>query len=469
MGLLLSLGAPGPAPVSAQEVLRLPVPELETLPNGLQVAWFLSDKLPVVDLALLVKAGSRDDRPGKSGTAELLSSVLERGAAGMSARELARAVEMLGASRYVSADEDTFSLGMHGLAPDAGVLLELLAKLALRPDFPEAEVKREHARLLDRWSHLGDTGEALASLTLRRLLTYGTPYGRGGFSSAAEFAGVTRADLIEFHRLNFTPGNAILMVVGRVEKRVFREKVLQAFGGWTGAAPARSYSGHSDRRLRRFALRNGKPAGTPVVVVNRPGLTQAQVRIGSRAPLFQAPEHYALVVGNAMLGEYFNSRLNGLIRDKLGLTYGIGSGFSYSKDFASFGISSATRNESVGKLIRESLKALEGMKSGPIPPEELKTAKEYLIGGFPLSTATLGAVAARWLNGTVHGLGPGYLNEFVPRVERVASADVIAAMGANFDPRELMVVVAGDAREIEKGLAGHGLGPILRLELKELL
>ncbi|MCM2323483.1 MAG: insulinase family protein, partial [Oligoflexia bacterium] len=283
----------------ATESLRLPVPELETLPNGLEVAWFLNDRLPVVDLALLVKSGSRDDPQGRSGTAELLSSCLDRGAGGLSARELAAAVERLGASRYISADEDTFSVGMHGLAPDAPVLLDILARLVVRPEFPEAEVAREHARLQDRWSHLADYSESLAGVAFRRLMTAGTSYGRGSFLSAAEFSKVGRAEIAAFHRRHFTPRNSILMVVGRVDRTEFRRRILDSFGEWKGEAPVRERKKYFDPRLPR------SPAGK-IVIVDRPGLTQAQVRLGLPAPLIQAPEHYALVVANAMLGEYFH-------------------------------------------------------------------------------------------------------------------------------------------------------------------
>ena len=99
--------------------------------------------------------------------------------------------------------------------------------------------------------------------------------------------------------------------------------------------------------------------------MGRTGLTQAQVRIGFPSPGIKAPEHYALTVANALLGGYFNSRLNSLIRDKLGLTYGIGSSFSYSKDKANFGISSALEYESVGQLIKKTMEVLEDLKKVP--------------------------------------------------------------------------------------------------------
>ena len=446
--------------VLAAQELKLPLPEIEKLPNGLEVVWFVNDSLPIVDLALLVKSGFRDDAPGKSGTAELLSSVLDRGDDGMSALQIAHSVEMLGASRYVSADEDDFSVGMHGLAPDAPVLLDLLAKISLHPDFPDAEVKREHERLLDRWNHIGDYGETLANLAFGRLITMGTSYGRGGFVSINEFRRVGREDVVQYYKKSFEPKNAVLMVVGRVNPNEFRPKIMSAFGNWQGEAPPRNWKNFSDPRL---PYRFGE-----IVLIDRPDLTQAQVRIGFKAPGLAAPDHYPLVVANALLGEYFNSRLNSLIRDKLALTYSIGSSFSYSRDLANLLITSSTRNESVGQLIHKTIEVLKDLKQGPIPGDEVKMAKEYLEGGFPLSTATLGAVASRWLSGYVFNLGPGYLNEFVPKINAVEPGDVVAAVSKNFDLNHLVIVVAGDARAISKSLKEAGLGPIRQVSVQSL-
>jgi predicted Zn-dependent peptidase len=204
--------------------------------------------------------------------------------------------------------------------------------------------------------------------------------------------------------------------------------------------------------------------------VERPSLTQAQVRIGFKAPLIQAPEHYALVVANALLGEYFNSRLNSLIRDKLALTYSIQSSFSYAKDFASFTISSATRNESVGQLIHKTMEVLSELKKGPIPKEEVQMAKDYLKGGFPLGTSTLGAVAARWLGGYLFDLGPEYLNEYVPKVSAIGSEDVLKAIAKDFPLEQATIVVAGDAAEIKKSLEGVKINRRLKvIQPKQLL
>lgn len=448
-------------PFASALELKLPLPEQETLPNGLKVVWFLSDSIPVVDISLMVNSGYRDDPQGKSGTVGLLAETLDRGAGGMTAGQLAGAIEMLGASRYVSASDDTISVGVHGLAPDAPALLDVLSKLVIHPEFQSKEVEREHARLLDRWEHIGDYGETLAGLAYNRSIAAGTSYVRGSLASSREFRNVKRDDVIAFHRTHFTPANSVLMVVGRVEKEKFRARLVDLFGAWAGKLPARDWRKGVDPRM-------GKPKAGEVILVNRPGLTQAQVRIGFPAPLIQSPHRHALAVANALLGEYFNSRLNSLIRDKLGLTYGIGSGFTFDREFATLTITSATRNEQAGQLIQRTVDVLRALKAKPIPEEEVKTAKEYLVGGFPLSVSTLHSVASRWLGGYVFGLGEGYLNEFVSKVSAVTAADVNRAVAEDFKLDAITIVVAGDASKLEPALKAAKIGKIRRVSISEL-
>jgi zinc protease len=424
----------------------LPLPKIETLPNGLQVVWFLDDRLPILDFSLFVKSGYRDEPDKKTGISQILVDSLERGAAGLNSQEIAKAIEKLGASYFASAEEDSMVVGIHGLSTDGMTLMELLGKLVLSPDFALVEVKREKARILDRWSHVADYGEVMADLVYSKRVTANTSYGRGKFFSKAEFQKIERDDVLKFYKGHFVPGNAVLMVVGRANQEQFREKINSIFGSWSGNAPKRQYKNYIDTRVV------GTNNKSEIFLIDKPNSTQAQVRMGFKIPLIQSAEHYPLTVANALLGGYFNSRLNSLIRDKLGLTYGISSSLAYSKELGTFTISSSTRNETVAPLLQKALGVLETMKRGPLPNEEVDMAKKYLTGGFPLSVATLNSIANRWMLGEFFNLGTNYLNEFVPKIGNVNASQVLAAFNANFKPEQTIIVLCGDAKQIEKSL-----------------
>jgi zinc protease len=236
---------------------------------------------------------------------------------------------------------------------------------------------------------------------------------------------------------------------------------LKTFGAWAGAKPAHSRHPYTDARL---ALRGAK-----VLIVARPGLNQAQVRLGFQAPLMGSPDHYPLTVANALVGEYFNIRLNALIRDKLGLTYAITSAFSYSSELAAFTVATSTRNETSGDLIVKVLEVLDGVRRGPLPAAEVETAKEYLRGGFPLTTATLQAVASRWLTGYFFDLGPNYLGEYLPRIAAVKPEDVLKASAKHIRPDRAVIVISGEPGPIAASLRKAGLTSFKQVGAKDLM
>ncbi len=140
----------------------------------------------------------------------------------------------------------------------------------------------------------------------------------------------------------------------------------------------------------------------------------------------------------------------------------------FKKEYAEWTISSATRNETVGQLIQKTTDVLRNLKKGPISQAEVDTAKTYLQGGFPLSTATLQAVASRWLAANFLGLNDDYLNEFTKKIEAVQLQDVQNAVAQFLDTDHLVVVVAGDTKKITKSLSELELDVPRKITLQDL-
>ncbi len=460
-GLLLCICSAQATEEAWFEKFRLPEPELEKLPNGLEIAWFLDARLPLLDLVLLTRSGYRDDPERKSGVAQLMATTLDQGAGKASAGEFSQAIESLGAARFVSSDEETIVAGIHGLSFDADRLLELFSDLVLRPRFEGEAFEREKTRLIEARQTLPDQGGALAAVALHRALGSETPYARGPVLSVQELKRVQRSDVIAYHRTHFVPSNAILMVVGAVDRAKMREKINAAFGAWKGTAPA--------RRSLRPKLSRFEMGANDLILVDRPGLTQAQVRVGFRVSGVKSKEHYAQTVVNALLGEYFNSRLNARIRDELGLSYSVGSEVSHARDLSVVAISAATRNDSVGALLREIRATLRSLSLRPVDATELATAREYMIGGFPLANSTVSGVATRWLAGRVLERGADFLNSFIPQVQKVSLEQIHRVARSEFNPKRVVVVVVGDAARLRETLRQSGFKKLKVISANEYL
>jgi predicted Zn-dependent peptidase len=337
----------------------------------------------------------------------------------------------------------------------------MISWIVRRPNFNATEFKREKDRLDESWKHLTDSAESLAGYVFAKSILNGTAYERGSLESRQSLAKVSIKDVQAFHGDHFTPGNSLLMVVGRVEKESYRKKISEYFGDWKGGAPKKA----------EVIIRNPKFTAKKdeILIVDSPGLPQAQVRMGFPIPGIHSPKRHALAVANAFLGEYFNSRLNLIVRDRLGLAYGIQSSLTYLKKGAFLTIASATAASNSGKLHEEVIRQLRLMRAADILAGEVETAKDYLIGGYPLAVSTLGAVASRWLAGHSFNLGPGYMNEFVSKISVVTREALVQSVDEAFKLDKLVTVYAGDAKAIEKSLREKGFKRFRIIPAKSLL
>ncbi len=446
--------------------VKLPTPEIEKLPNGLTLAWYPDGRLPILELVAMVQAGSMRDKMGKSGTASLLGSLLDRGSGGMGSSEWLQHLSDLGASHSISADDETTTVSVRGLSGDSDVLLKYLSEMLLKPDLTQKEFDRSKKLTLDQWRHLGDNSSSLSAMAFYRWITQGTDYARGAMGSLDELKKIDRKDVVDFHRTSFLPQATILVVVGRVDKGKFRERLVKEFGSWSAPKVPSKVAKSAVLPKAKFP---SIPSSLGGVLIERKGASQAQVLMGMPSVLYRHPDHYALIVANALLGEYFGSRLNTVVRDQLGLTYSIASSFTYFRDYAFFSIQSSTRNETVGKLIQEIRKQMELLATKGVTDTEVEEAKRYLLGQFPVKMSSVGSVASRWLGGYVYDLGPDYLNELIPKVHAVTAAQVNAAVKKHLAPKNVRVVVSGDTAELQKQLKKSGLKPFKALTEKDLL
>jgi zinc protease len=440
---------------------ELPRPELETLPNGLQVVWFLNDRLPLIDFSLVVQSGYRDDSKGKSGALELLLALLNRSTEG----RLLQTIEKLGGTYALSADGDQFGASVHGLSSDADSLLEVLGKWILKLDFSQGEVQREKIRLLDRLGGIQKENGVLLEIAYRRVLMSGTPYGRGSFSSQMEFAQIQREDVLQFYRRFFTPKNSFLMVVGRGNKNNLKDKILSVFGTWKGEKPKTTLENYTDPRLEKKIQSSKKPA---ILVVDVPHSAQSQLKLGFSIPPIESSEHFALLVANAALGGAFTSRLNVQIREQLALSSAISSTLAFQKGFADFTLAAAIQNEKSGLLVKTLLNALSEFRETRLNEADVESAKDYLIGRFSLNHSSLDVIASRWISGYSLGLDPKYLNSFIENLRKVKSQEVQSVLKKYFSVDRGTIVVVGDSKKIRKSLNAARLTSFRRLSASDL-
>lgn len=446
---------PGEAPS-----LRPPRPEVRTLANGMQVMYVRQAEQPVVAATLVVRdAGIASDPAALPGLASFTASLLDEGAAGRSALQIADALDMLGARLGTSAGWDAAQANLYVLRKNFPEALAIMADVVTRPDFPRNEVERSRAERLTALQRGRDEPGVIAANAFQTLV-FGAnhPYGRVATMPATR--GMERARLEQFHRTRFRPEASTLILVGDVDPAAMHPAVEQAFGGWHGAAAA---------PVALPAPQAPTVEKTTIYLVDKPGAAQSEIRIGHPGVARDTRDYYALTVLNTLLGGSFSSRLNDNLREKHGYSYGAGSSFAMRRGAGPFTASSAVVTAKTDSAVIEFFKELRRIRDEAIPADELVRAKNYVALGFPQDFETTSDVAGQLATGVIYGLEPSYYDTYVQRIMAVTAEDVTRVAREYVRPDQSVVVVVGDRATVEPGLRAIGLAPVVLRNVDEFV
>lgn len=431
--------------------LKLPPRTVTTLPNGLRVTVVKRGPLPLVAVRFITRAGSAFDAPGRFGLAELTARLLRRGAGGLTAEQLNEEVDYVGASLSAWAGEDSFGAGLTTPSAHFDAMLGMVARILRTPDFPEAEVALARRRTLAQLSNALDDPDDVADRAIVSALFGAHPYGHETIGLKSHVEAITRDDIARYHRERVVPKGSHLFVVGDLDPKVALDSVERAFGDWQGASEAAV-------SLPEWT----KPARAgEVVIVDKPEQTQVQVRISARGVYRGHADHFPLTVMNCVLGGSFTSRLMQEIRVKRGLTYGAGSHFDQLAIAGTFNVSSFTKTETVSELIDVALGEVAKMRAkGPKPPE-LASAQRYISGLYPGRLETNESIAAAMADMALYGLPDDWVDQYRERVMAVTPEVAADAAARHLPDGERVIVLVGNAAQLEKPAAKYGTVSVL--------
>jgi predicted Zn-dependent peptidase len=355
------------------------------------------------------------------------------------------AAERLGASLGATAGWD--SLAVHVEVPRARLApaLALLAEMALQPSFPEREVERlREERLNDLKQTMADPRRRVERLFPSVIYADGAAYARLLGGSEVTVRRLDRDALAARHAAQLQPSASTLVVCGDLDGIEVDDLAAEAFGAWLDdatRAPGGDASAADPPAERRR-----------VVLVDRPGAPQSEVRVGHVGVARRIDDFHAVVVMNALLGGLFNSRLNRLLREERGYTYGVHSDFEMRRSAGPFAVRCAVETEATAPAVADIMAELSRVRQGEVGHEELVAARDYLVGVFPLRFETSAQVAGALAGLVIHGLPDDELDRYRPAVAAVSAEAVLAAARDRLDPERASVAVVGDVARFEAAL-----------------
>lgn len=444
-----------PRPLVAREV-NFPPYQVRTLPNGLQVVAVSHHEQPAVSLRLIVRAGGAQDPANKPGVAYLAASLLDQGTTTKSAEQIATTIDSIGGAIGSGAGSDLTFINAAVMKDSLGLALDLVSELAQRPAFASEEIDRQRQQILSGLKVSYDDPDYLAGVVFDRLVYGFHPYGKPDSGTPESIGAITRDDLLGFHKRWFAPNNAILAIVGDVTAEEAFAGAQRAFGSWQRVELPPLKAEEAPSPTRR------------VVIVDRPGAAQTEIRVGNLALPRRHRDYLALDVAMKILGGEGGNRLHRVLRSERGLTYGASADLNALKDTGDIVAETDTRSEKTAEALRLIVEEIVRLQRQRVQTRELSDAQEYLTGSFPLTIETPGAIALQVLNAIFYGLDLNDLQTYRERVNMITVDDIQRVAQQYLHPDRLAIVLVGDASVFAKELAGVGFDQVERIPIAEL-
>jgi zinc protease len=432
-----AVAANTPARVASRSNFAARVARTE-LPTGAVLLVLENRATPTISLRGSLRAGSYFEPRDKPGLARITADMLERGTRRRTKLQLANDLESVGAQIEFAADPFAVEIAGRALAKDLSLLLSTLAEELREPAFPAEELEKL------RQQAIAAVQEQQANTRLRAYekfsqLTYDPTnpfYVHAGDALVKSLNSITVEDVRRFYEERYGGRSLILSVVGDVRADEVQQLFSEVFGEFTG--PESIEISVDDPE---------PPASARREIVLLKEKANVDVLLGSAAPLRRdAGDYYAATLANGALGEStLSSRLGLQVRDREGLTYGIGSRFrAPSLAAGPWYIAVSVNPSNVEKAVGSALTVLRDYVENGMTADELADEKSSAIGSFKVSLSTNAGIAAALWNAEFFRLGIDYLDRFPELIQAVTLEEANAAIRKYFRPDRLTVVIAGD-------------------------
>jgi zinc protease len=424
-GLFLMAAVLAVHPAQAVEVQRV------RSPGGIE-AWLVEDHSnPIISLSLAFRGGAALDPAGKEGLASMVAGLIDEGAGDLDSQAFQGRLEELSISLHFNADMDGFSGELQSLTENRDTAFDMLRLALTQPRFDAEPVERIRSQILAGLARSSEDPDTIAGRVLNKLLYPQHPYGRPSGGTLESIAAMKVDDLRRFTAERFGRDALVVGVVGDISPAELGPLLDKTFG----TLPAQAAP---------FEVAKVDPNASGDLVVIDKDVPQSVVLFGQNGIARDDPDYYVAYTVNYILGGGgFASRLYEEVREKRGLAYSVYS-YIYPLDHSSMIIGGvATQNSRVAEsldLIRLEWKRMA--ESGPTE-DELRDAKTYLTGSFPLRFSSSNRIAGMLVGMQTEHLGIDYLDRRNSFIEAVTEEDARRVARRLYDESALTVVVVG--------------------------
>ncbi|RFC71837.1 pitrilysin family protein [Streptomyces sp. AcE210] len=433
-----------------------PAPERGTLDNGLTVLRCHRPGQQVVAIEINLEAPLEAEPAGLDGVATIMARAFSEGTDKLAAEEFAAELERCGATLDAHADHPGVRVSLEVPVSRLPKALGLLADALRAPAFADSEIERLVRNRLDEIPHeTANPGRRAAKELSKQLFPATARMSRPRQGTEETVAAIDAAAVRAFYDRHVRPATATAVVVGDLAGLDLDALLADTLGAWTG----------NTAEPRPVPPVTADDTGR-VVIVDRPGAVQTQILIGRVGADKHDRVWPAQVLGTYCLGGTLTSRLDRVLREEKGYTYGVrafGQVLRSAPDgtgVAMLAISGSVDTPNTGPALDDLWKVLRTLAAEGLTDAERDVAVQNLVGVAPLKFETAAAVAGTLADQVEQHLPDDFQAEMYRRLAATGTVEATAAVVSAFPMDRLVTVLVGDAAQIEEPVRALGIGEV---------
>jgi zinc protease len=396
-----------------------------------------SHDVPLATLVVALRCGSASDPPGKSGLSRIAVRMLRRGCQALTSEQIDFRIDSLGAEMAVDTSHSNVAIHAQVITRNLDAFVDLLSRLLSTPTFPEEELARLKRESVAEIVEGRDNDRVVAQKAMQRTLFEGHPYGQSSGGTTQSVQAITLDDVKAFHRRFVVRKNIVIAIAGDVT------------ASQAPAIAARLVAGlPAGERAPDTVAEPTMRAGRRLLVVDKPERTQTQILVGTMGTSAHDDDHVPMVVGNAVFGGTFTSRLMKEIRSKRGWSYGASARTGIDRRRQSWVLWTFPAATDAGPCLKLSLDLLDTWVAGGVTPREVAFIQRYLVRSHAFEIDTATKRVHQGLDGECLSLPADYFSAWLDRVRAVTPEAASAAVRNRIHPEDLLIVVVGTAAEV---------------------
>jgi zinc protease len=415
-------------------VVAFAIPAIQTwqTANGARVLFVAAPEIPMVDVRVVFDAGSaRDgDTPGVT---SFTNSLLSQGAGDWNAQQIAERLDSVGANLDLGSLRDMAWVSLRTLTEPAVMdkALETMAVVLAKPRFDAEDVERQRQTILASLLQDEQSPKTVAQKALYHRVFGEHPYAGDPTGTRESVLGIQREDLIETHRRLYVARNAVVAIVGAVERKqaeAIAEGITKGLAAGAHAPP----------------LPDVPPLAKAGEIKLEFPSTQAHIYLGQPGMKRGDEDYFPLYVGNHVLGgSGLVSLLSKEVRQNRGLSYSVYSYFLPMRQNGIFLLGLQTKNAQAGEALQVVNQTLQRfVEQGPTE-QELQAAKQNITGGFPLRIASNSKIVEYLAVIGFYDLPLDYLATFTGKIEAVTAEQIRDAFQRRVHPDRIVTLLLG--------------------------